>query len=152
LNESRLTQSAVKMQILPVEEIDVSKTRVADANGVLKIDSKSPGELEITRSTSEVAVCCSSASCNSRLICTTSVFAAPPDVRLLVAFVGARPFDFDDLERRGLACLPLALERRFIAYPSARTAVSRLAQRVVIGSHLEGGGLVSFGSLADIGG
>ena len=56
-----------------------------------------------------------SASRNSRLSCTTSVSAAPPDVRLLVAFVGARPFDFDDLGRRGLAGLLLALERRFIA-------------------------------------
>ena len=37
--------------------------------------------------------------------------------RLLATFDGLRLFDFDDLGRRDLDSLPLALERRFIAYP-----------------------------------
>src|SRR5262249_32651501 len=49
----------------------------ADARGILQHASKhrsnSPGELEMTRSTSEVAVCCSSDSLRSRLLACSSV-------------------------------------------------------------------------------
>ena len=39
-----------------------------------KTGSNSPGELEITRSTSEVAVCCSSASASSRVRASSCFF------------------------------------------------------------------------------
>jgi hypothetical protein len=80
-------------------------------------------------STLEVAVYCSSASYNSRFSSATSVSAPPPDEPLPAALGRLWLSDFDDLGRRDLAGLPLALVRHFIAYPPARTAVSRLAQR-----------------------
>ena len=47
--------------------------RVAFSSMVWNTGSSSPGELEMTRSTSEVAVCCSSASDSSRVrACTSS--------------------------------------------------------------------------------
>ena len=47
--------------------------RVAFANNALKTGSSSPGELEMTLSTSDVAVCCSSNSESSRVrACTSS--------------------------------------------------------------------------------
>ena len=46
-----------------------SQMRVAFANIALKTGSSSPGELEMTLSTSEVAVCCSSASERSSVRC-----------------------------------------------------------------------------------
>jgi hypothetical protein len=50
-----------------------SQIRVAFSRIAWNTGSSSPGELEITRSTSEVAVCCSSASDNSRVrACTSS--------------------------------------------------------------------------------
>ena len=49
-----------------------SQMRIAFANIASKTGSRSPGELEITFSTSDVAVCCSSASFNSRLSRATS--------------------------------------------------------------------------------
>ena len=54
---------------LAVPTMDISKLGVADADGILKhgckTGSRSPGELEITCSTSDVAVCSSSASLKS---------------------------------------------------------------------------------------
>jgi hypothetical protein len=44
-----------------------SQSRVAFASIVSNTGLRSPGELEMTRSTSEVAVCCSSDSLNSRV-------------------------------------------------------------------------------------
>jgi hypothetical protein len=47
--------------------------RTAFASIAWKTDSNSPGELEMTPSTSDVAVCCSSASLSSRVrACTSS--------------------------------------------------------------------------------
>ena len=43
--------------------------RVAFSSIASNTGSSSPGELEMTRSTSEVAVCCSSASLSSRVRC-----------------------------------------------------------------------------------
>jgi hypothetical protein len=65
---------------------------------------------------SAVALCRSSASCNSRLSWTTSVSAPGRNERLPLAF-GLRLFDFGDLERRDLAGSPLALVWRLIASP-----------------------------------
>ena len=47
--------------------------RVARARMVSKTGTKSPGELEITRNTSDVAVCCSSASLRSSVRCRSSL-------------------------------------------------------------------------------
>ena len=49
-----------------------SQMRVAFSNMVWNTGSNSPGELEMTRSTSDVAVCCSSASVNSAVRFWTS--------------------------------------------------------------------------------
>ena len=84
--------------------------------------SISVGVFEMIRSTSAVAVCCSSASCNSRLSWVTSVSAPVRDGRLPATFGGLCRFDFDDLGRRDLAGLPLALEWRLIASPVPDTA------------------------------
>src|SRR5262249_46958839 len=74
-----------------------------------KTDSKSPGELEMTRSTSEAAVCCFSASSRSRRRRADSLSSA----RTLDAL---RRFGIA-LRLRALASLLLALERRRIAHP-----------------------------------
>ena len=47
--------------------------RVAFASIAWNTGSSSPGELEITRSTSEVAVCCSNASLRSSVRCRSSL-------------------------------------------------------------------------------
>ncbi len=71
----------------------------------------------MTLSTSAVAVCCSRASCSSSLSSTTSLSAPLRGSELLTTLGELRLFNFDDLGRRDLAGLPLALERRFIASP-----------------------------------
>src|SRR5262249_13150341 len=48
-----------------------SQIRVAFAKIASNTGSSSPGELEMTRNTSEVAVCCSRASASSRLSCSS---------------------------------------------------------------------------------
>ncbi len=63
--------------------------RVAFSSMALNTGSKSPGELEMTCSTSEVAVCCSSASASSRLSC-----ARPPALRARALVLGAEAADF----------------------------------------------------------
>lgn len=71
-------------------------------------------------SASDVAACCSNASCKSRLSRVTSVseeLAVEP--RLVVGLCRLRPFSFDDLLGRALADLLLALASLFIA--STRT-------------------------------
>ena len=62
---------------IPVAEEQRAESGVADARRVrqhgLNTGSSSPGELEMTCSTSEVAVCCSSASVSSSVrACTSS--------------------------------------------------------------------------------
>ena len=53
--------------------IFASQMRTAFASMVWKTGSSSPGEVEMTPSTSEVAVCCSNASLSSRVrACTSS--------------------------------------------------------------------------------
>ena len=63
------TYSAHEVQSLAIPAADISDLRVADADGVIQHGSntgcRSPGELEMTRSTSDVAVCCSSDSVRS---------------------------------------------------------------------------------------
>jgi hypothetical protein len=63
---SRCIMRRNAVQGLAVPAIDISKLGVADAYGFgqhcFKLGSRSPGELLITWSTSDVAVCCSSAS------------------------------------------------------------------------------------------
>src|SRR5215472_11258280 len=85
-----------------------SQIRLAFTRMDRKTDSKSPGELEMTRSTSEAAVCCFSASSRSRRSCADSLCA-----RTVVAL---RRFGIA-LRLRALAGLVLALERRRIAHP-----------------------------------
>src|SRR5215469_5240925 len=103
---------------------------------VSNTDCSSPGDLEMTFSTSELAVCCCSAaascsraSANSRVrMLTCSCRVASVDVAggaLLAALlrfglVGFRRCELADLRRRALAVLLLALERRRIAHPKAQ--------------------------------
>ena len=62
--------AATRCRSLAVPAMDVSQLGVADANSILQHGlqtpaARSPGELEMTWSTSDVAVCCSSASVRS---------------------------------------------------------------------------------------
>ena len=76
---------------------------------------RSPGELEITRSTSDVAVCCSRASFRSRVSRATSASWIGADEGAF--FDASRRFVFSASRPRALDALPLALERLFIGFP-----------------------------------
>ena len=111
-----------EMQDLAVPAKDIAKLGVADAGGILqhgcKHRLKIAGELLITWSTSDVAVCCSSASFSSRVSRATSVsWLAGEELRRDAAFSASRGFSFAALRRRVLAGLPPALERRLTASP-----------------------------------
>src|SRR6516225_9055990 len=75
----------------------------------------------MTLSTSEVAACCSSASCSSRLSRAT-VPLSPPTFTARKAFDAFRRFSVAALEGRAFTVLPPALERRRIAHPTAQNA------------------------------
>ena len=90
--------------------------RAALSNMVANTGCTSPGELEITWSTSDVAVCCSNASFSSRVSRATSVTGlAAEELRRGAAFSALRGFSFAVLRRRVLTGLPPALERLFTA-------------------------------------
>src|SRR5262245_25837614 len=66
-----------RAEIVPLSQEQIADLGLTDARRVLSMalntGSSSPGELEITRSTSAVAVCCSNASVSSRVrACTSS--------------------------------------------------------------------------------
>src|SRR6516165_6373699 len=81
-----------------------------------KAGCASVGERAITRSTSDVAVCCSNASLSSRVSRATSVSWPEADELLSRTAFGAFA-----LRLRALVGLLLALERRRIAHPRLRT-------------------------------
>jgi hypothetical protein len=90
--------------------------RVAFASMAWKTDSTSLGELEMTRSTSDVAACRSSASRNSLLSRATSDSeSSAGDRRLLRVFGAFRPFGLSALWSCALAGLRPALDGFFIA-------------------------------------
>src|SRR5262249_53351206 len=89
-----------------------SSNRAALSAMAPSADWRSVGELEIIRSTSEVAVSRSSASSRSRRSRTTSVSWPEADELLWRTAFGAFA-----LRLRALASLLLALERRRIAHP-----------------------------------
>ena len=102
-----------------------SQIRVAFASIVWKTGSSSLGVVEITRSTSDVAVCRSSASCNSLVSRAISVsWSAAGEPRRSVVFRSLRRFSVAGPRRCALAGLPPALERRFIAFTWARDMAS----------------------------
>jgi hypothetical protein len=90
-----------------------------------KTSARSPGELEITLSISNVAVCCSRASFSSRLR-SSSCFRrlAAEELRRRMAFGALRRFSVIILRRRVLAGSPPALERRLIAATEAQDKAS----------------------------
>ena len=95
-----------------------SQIRIALANKALKTGSSSPGELDMTRNTSVVAACCSSASSRSRLYSATcSLTLAAGDRRWRVDFGALPPLGAAALRLRALVGFLLALERRRIAHP-----------------------------------
>ena len=109
-------------QGVTVPAVDASKLGVADANCVLQHGCKHwlkiAGELEITWSTSDVAVCCSSASRSSRPSRATSVSSPVGDeLEPATAFGALRRFGFGVFRRRPLIGPPPVLERLFIACP-----------------------------------
>src|SRR5262249_49875854 len=78
---------------------------------------RSPGDELMTRSTSDIAVCCASASCNSRVSRATFVsFTAVGELRLRVAFGALRRFSVAVWRRLALIGYPPALVR-LIASP-----------------------------------
>ena len=84
-------------------------------------NSRSPGDFEMRRKTSEAAVSRSSASSRSRL--NSATFASLPateELRRRTAFGALRRFSVVVLRRCDFADLPLALERRLIAFPKAQ--------------------------------
>src|ERR1039458_9419535 len=96
--------------------------RVAFSSIALNTGSSSPGELEMTLNTSEVAVCCSSASSRSRLSNATFLFSlAADDLRRRTALGAMGGFSINVLRRRALTALPPALSRRFMPIPKTRT-------------------------------
>src|SRR5215471_5197849 len=91
--------------------------RVAFCSMAWNTDFNSPGDELITRKTSEVATCCSSASFNSRWRRATSdclLFGKVPAVLDLSALLR---FAFTGLSRGGLAALPRDVDRRFMLAP-----------------------------------
>ena len=106
-------------QGVAVPAADSSSHCIADADGVLQHGLehwlKIAGELEMTLSTSDVAVCCSSASSRSRVRRSScSCRSAIDGVRLRAAF-GALPRFGASVLRRCVG-LPPALERRFTGF------------------------------------
>src|SRR5215469_13870249 len=87
--------------------------RVAFSRIDRNTNSRSPGDCEIRRKTTEVAVSRSNASSRSRVRRASSV-SWPTDSGAL------RRFGVTALCRRALASLLLALERRRMAYPKAQ--------------------------------
>jgi hypothetical protein len=80
-----------------------SQILVAFSSIALKTGSSSPGVLEIALRTSDVAVCCASASCNSRVSRATFVsFKAVGELRLRLAFGALRRFGVAVLRRLAL--------------------------------------------------
>src|SRR6516165_3645262 len=80
----------------------------------------------MTCSTLEIAACCSSASCSSRVSRSTSVSWPPTEEPRAPTDSGAlRRFGVTALWRCDLADLPPALERRLIAFPKAQDKASR---------------------------
>jgi hypothetical protein len=72
----------------------------------------------MTLRTSEVAVCCSSASFSSGVSRTTSAFPpATDELERATAFGALWRFGFGAFQRRALIGSPPALERLFIASP-----------------------------------
>src|SRR5580700_6335391 len=94
-----------------------SLIRTALARMVSKTRSRSPVELAMTRSTSEVAFCSSDASSTSRLSCAIFAAGLGEEERRRCAGFGARPRFGAVLRRRGLSP---ALECRRIASPEAQ--------------------------------
>src|SRR5215469_7131560 len=93
-----------------------SHIRLAFTRMDRKTDSKSPGELEMTRSTSEAAACWFSASSRSRASRANPVSWALVEELRRRTVVTLRRFGIA-LRLRALASLLLALERRRIAHP-----------------------------------
>ena len=123
-----------KLQCVAVPAENVSKVGVADANRLLQHGGEH--RLKIagrTADTSEVAVCCSSASSRSRVSRATCVW--PRDERPRDTALGALPlFRFNPLRGRALAGPWPALGRLFIA--STRMS----AQGIVAGEEGTGHG------------
>ena len=98
-----------------------SQMRTAFASRASNTGFNSPGELEMTFSTSEVAVCCSSVSFS---LCSSSAILS-----VVSTAGGSRPaFDalrrFNVLGRCVFAVLPPVLPRRLIASPEAQDRAS----------------------------
>src|SRR5262245_9387163 len=89
--------------------------QVAFSNIALNTGSSSPGEVEMTFNTSEVAVCCSSASASclrasaSSRVCSSGCFCKSAEDG--ARWLGSRPLV---LRRRALPPLPPAVARRFM--------------------------------------
>ena len=87
-----------------------------------KTGSSPAGEELMTRSTSAVAFCCSSASSRSRLNSATFLFrSAADDLRWCATFGAVRRFGVAAFRRRDVTDAEPALERRRIAHPRLRT-------------------------------
>ena len=100
--------------------------RVAFSSIARNTGSSAAGELEMTLSISEVAVCCSSASLSSRVSRATSVsWPAAEELRRDATFSASRGFSFAVLRPRALTGPLAALERRLIASPVAQDVASR---------------------------
>jgi hypothetical protein len=96
--------------------------------------ARSPGELEITRSTSEVAFCRSRASFSSRLSRATSACSPTAGSVLRVAcFDALRCLSFDAFGRRDFMRWPLTLERLFMGSPVGSRIVAGLVGTLKIG-------------------
>src|SRR5262249_2683039 len=125
-----------------------SQMRVAFASMASKTGPSSPGELEMTFKTSDVAVCCSCASFSSRvraLICSCGPAAENLRRRAVLGVF----WRFNVLGRCVLPSLLPVLLRRLIASPEAQDRASYRQN-----STLKGGGVtpanVRFGSKADM--
>ena len=111
-----------EVQGVAIPAIDISKIGVADTDGILqhgcKHRLKIAGELLMTCSTSDVAVCCSIASSRSRVRrSSSSCSSAIEELRRRTA-PGAPPrFDVTAWRARVLGGFPPAVERRFTAFP-----------------------------------
>src|SRR5262249_7599384 len=97
-----------------------SQMRVAFSRIVRNTNSRSPGDFEMRRKTSEVAVSRSSASSRSRRSRTNSLSWPTLEELLWRTVRAVRRFRVFALRLRALANFPLALERRRMAYPKAQ--------------------------------
>src|SRR6266702_2440376 len=109
-----------------------SQKRTALSSIALNTGSSAPGELEITRSTSEVAVCCSSASercprasASSRVRASSCFFNSISELGLLLT----RTFAFVPVERRLQARVGLFAPLRDKVTSSAQSLVRLCAHR-----------------------